>query len=446
MIISDLSSSKEKSIRKLDPWHRSHLPDFMRPNLKNNELDMISLRRARAQLASLSLINIETSNGMTRIHPVTHAWSRDRLKDPESADTWLNALAMLSLSLPNVLEYHPQNETLEPHLESMSKRPSYYHIYKDTFSVQRTFYRIAYVLYRLGNLSAAYEMLQLIPIETDDTWITTRNGQEVQYLQARCVMDLGDLERAKVLLEQVAKVLAYGSEPDVHLQMDVSRTLARICMESGQTAEAIEILERDVESTKKLGAIRDCSRTLLSSQHELGYAYYKIGDLEKARTILEQVVRIDAETLRTENPSRLNSEGLLARIYLKLGDVNEATRILEQVTQTESKHLKPDNPTRLRSEYNLAVCYYKLGRYEESLLLARSIAGFSRNLPAEPIINILICSCLEAIDSEKLDTRDETLQERQNNVEDEHSDMEDGKNAQSKRKLPEHKKKRFLWW
>lgn len=449
VIISDLSPSEEKSIHELDPWHRSHLPTFMRQNLNNNELDMMSLRKARAQLASLSLINIETSNGMTRIHPVTHAWSRDRLKDPESADAWLNALAMLSLSFPDVSKYHPLKRTLQPHLESMLKLPSYYHVYKDIFSVQQTFYRIAYVLYRLRNRSAAYEMLQLIPIKAGDTWIKTRTGQEIQYLQARCVMSLGDLERAKLLLEQVAKAQADNSKTDGHLYMGVQRTLARIYMKSGQTAEAIEILELDVESTTKLGEIGDRSLSLLSSQHELGFAYYKIGDLEKARTILEQVVRIDAETLMAEDPSRLSSEYQLATIYLKLGDVNEATRILEQVTRTRSKHLKPDNPSRLRSEHMLAVCYYTSGKYEESLSLARSIESLTRNLPAEPLankINILICTCIEAIDSEKLSNRDETLQERQKNVEDEFDDMEDGEHAGSKGKLPEHKKKRFLFW
>ena len=97
VVRSDLRPSSEKKIYELDSWHQSHLPTFMRPNFNNNELNIISLRKARAQLASLSLINIETSNGMTRIHPVTDAWSRDRLKDPESADAWLSALAMLSL-------------------------------------------------------------------------------------------------------------------------------------------------------------------------------------------------------------------------------------------------------------------------------------------------------------------------------------------------------------
>lgn len=78
VVIPGTRPSHERRIYLLDLWHRSNLPAFMRPNLYNKKLDMISLRKARAQLASLSLINIDPSKGMTRIHPVTHAWSKDR--------------------------------------------------------------------------------------------------------------------------------------------------------------------------------------------------------------------------------------------------------------------------------------------------------------------------------------------------------------------------------
>ena len=329
----------------------------------------------------------------------------------------------------------------------MLQLPSYYDCYKDNFGVQQAFYRIAHVLCHLGNHSAAYEMVQFIPIKAGDTWIKTRNGQAIQYLQARCVMGLGDLERAKVLLEQVAKVQADTSKTNGYLRMSVQRTLARIYMEFGQTAEAIEIFERDIKSTTKMGEIGDRSLSLLSSQGDLGFAYYKIGDLEKARVTLEQIVRIHAETLKAEDPSRLSSEYQLAHLYLKLGKVNEATRISEQVTQTRSKHLNLDNLSRLRSEHMLAVCYDQSRRYGESLSLARSIEGLTRNLPTDLLANKtdgLIRDCLKAIDPEKLANRGKSLQERQKNVEYEHDDMEDDEDAGSKRKLPEHKKKRFL--
>ena len=121
VVVSDLQPSGEKMICNLDPWHRSSLPTFMRPNLSDNGLDILSLHKARAKLVSLSLINFDTFKVMTRLHPVTHAWSKDRLKDPGSATAWLNALAMLSLSVLTPEKYQPLEQLLQPHFESMAK-------------------------------------------------------------------------------------------------------------------------------------------------------------------------------------------------------------------------------------------------------------------------------------------------------------------------------------
>ena len=136
VIRSHRRKSGEKEIRILDPWHCSNLPTFMRQNLDGNELDVISLRNARNQLESLSLINVDRSNFMTRLHPVTHAWSRDRLKGSKSEAAWLNALAVLSLSLGKAFNYYSLRLTLQPHIESMARRPSYYDKYKAVFSIQ----------------------------------------------------------------------------------------------------------------------------------------------------------------------------------------------------------------------------------------------------------------------------------------------------------------------
>lgn len=248
VIMSHLRPGKEKLIYKLDSWHRSNLPAFMRQKVCSNELNIISLRTARAKLASLSLINIDTPNGITRIHPVTHAWSRDRLKDPESAETWLSALAMLSLSFRKLSSGHPLCYPLKSHLESMVNRPSYYDVYKDAFCVQQSFYRLAYILYLLQNDSAAYEMLQSIPVSTDDTWIKTKNGQAIQLLRAKIAVKRRNFEDVRVLLEQIPKTKVENLEPKDDLQISIQTSIARLYIKiKHDIARGIGILERLVE-------------------------------------------------------------------------------------------------------------------------------------------------------------------------------------------------------
>ena len=373
LLSSHLQPNDDKKIYKLDQWHRSNLPAFMRQTLYNKDLDMISLRKARAKLASLSLINIDTATGMTRIHPVTHAWSRDRLIDPGSADAWLNALAMLSLSSSNLDEDQPLTQPLQPHLESMAKRPTYYDDYKDTFSLQQSFYRLAWILCCLRSDSVAYEMLQLIPIKADDAWIVTSHGQAIQLLQAEILTHLGGYERAKVLLERVIEAQAENSEAENDFRFAVQQTLARIYMSTKQTAEAVKILRRIVEiKTSTSGDVEN--RSLLDSQYELGVAYSLNGDLGDAKTILEHVVQVETEISKSESMSRLTSESQLARVYLELGDKVEATRMLKQVAQIRSEILRPGNPDRLQSEYMLAYCYYDSGKYEEAIRIFKQVA------------------------------------------------------------------------
>ena len=483
LIFPHLRRSDEKMIYKLGQWHRSNLPAFMRQTLYNKDLDMISLRKARAKLASLSLINIDTATGMTRIHPVTHAWSRDRLVDPGSADAWLNALAMLSLSFQNLAEDQPLAQPLQPHLESMAKRPTYYDDYKDTFSFQQSFYRLASILYYSRSDSAAYEMLQLIPIKADDAWIVTSHGQAIQLLQAQILTHLGGYERAKVLLERVIEAQAENLEAKNEFRLAAQGNLARIYQITKQTAEAVKIFRRIVEiKTSTSGDVEN--RSLLGSQYALGVAYSLNGDLGDARTILEHVVQVETKISKSESTSRLASESQLARVYLRLGDRVEATRmskqvaqirseilrpgnpdrlrseymlaccyyesgkyeeamrIIKQVAQTQSIILKPDNPSRLRSEHMLGRCYRELGKYEESLRLARSIEHLVRNIPREPLADwntALIHVCLEGIKLEQTsdgdegwaesqkETEDGAQNEDRDEIEDEHDDkVEDG--------------------
>ena len=439
LVMSHLQPSDEKMIYWLDKWHRSNLPTFMRQNLYDDELDMISLRTARAKLASLSLINIDMSNGITRVHPVTHAWSRDRLKDSESARAWLSALAMLSLTIPRPDHYRPLIYQLQPHLESMVKCPSYYDVYKDAFGIQQSFYRLATVLFYSHSYSAAREMLQLIPGNIDSTWIKTRNGQAIQLLQAEISMQRGDLEEAGALLDQIAIPNVEKLEHKNYIQMDILQVVARFYIRNGhEIARVIPILERLVGLRGRKIGDADNDYILLGLQYDLAVAHQMTGDLRKAKVILEQVVQTGTKTRKAEDISQLASEHDLALVCLELGDTIEATRILEQVTQKKSILLQPNNPHRLHSEHILAKCYYKSGRYEESLRLARSIERPAQNHPDYPLadrVTRLIRKCLKANELKQSFKGYKSPQEGEEETEDE--DESPGSRRGKRRRLRE---------
>ena len=408
---TDQRPSDEQSIWMLNPWHRSNLPTFMRLNLDGNELDIISLRNARTQLESLSLINVDRSKFMTRLHPVTHAWSRDRLKGAKSEDAWLNALAVLSLSLNSRSTNYSLEQMLQPHIQrfsyqcipkgrkadrgpSMAKPPSYYDKYKAFSSIHRSFYRLAHHLASASNPALAYEFLELIPINAAVARIGTLNFQQIQLLRALCATDFGNFKKAEELLHQASKPHGEISKAEDEVERNILLALAQAYTRQERRAEAAEIL-------KRFKVVEADQRFL----ENLASICFELGDRKGAKHAMEQAVLMNQEQYNVDNRLRLDSECKLARMYLESGDTVEATRIFEQVMQTLEKILKPTNSKRLQTAHNLASCYYKLRRYKDSLRLARSIQGFVRTVPRFPFADEntkLIRNCLEAIELEKV--------------------------------------------
>lgn len=402
-----VTTDQRTNIWVLDRWHLTNLPTFMRQNLDGNDLDIIRFRSARSQLESLSLINVDRSNFITRLHPVTHAWSRDRLKDFESEAAWLNALAVLSLSLGNKWHIYRSSPMLQTHVASMAKRPSYYDKYKAIFSIHKSFFRLANYLFIVQNPAVAYEMVQLIPINADDVRIGSSNFREIQLLLAKCAIHLNDPKKAEELLKQASN--PHGEVPTAKdgLQADILLTLARAYTIQERRAEAFKILKR--LSPFEMEISEAGPRAL----ETLALAYFEMRDFQKAKSILEHIVSMKQEEYNVDDLSPLNSKCTLALVYRELGDTTEAIMILERVAQTQAKFLKPNNAQRLETESILAGCYYDLGRYTDSLRLAESIRGFLRNSPGYPLADwntTLIQICLEAIELEKASDKDESPQ------------------------------------
>jgi hypothetical protein len=73
--------------------------------------------------------------------------------------------------------------------------------------------------------------------------------------------------------------------------------------------------------------------------------------------LLEQVVKIEEQTLTEDYPSRLASQHELAGAYQANGQVKKAVLLLEQVVKIEDQTLTEDYPSRLAPQHALAGAY-----------------------------------------------------------------------------------------
>lgn len=328
----------EEYIQLLAPWHVSHLPNFLQRNLHNDNLDKMRLRKARSLLASLSLVVFDSANGTTRMHPVSHFWSRDRLQKPEERmNAGLNGLSVLSLSIedPFTVDVSPLVSQLQPHIESIAHSLKEWDTHRCNFHFQQSVYRLSWVLYKLKCESGLFRLLQFIPVQLNESWIRTENGQKIQKLHGICMFEFRDANKAVTLLEILNE--------------------ARVNTLAAEDSKCLE------------------------SQHELAKAYLKIEKTAKAVELLERIVHTRTETLYPEHEDLLHSQHELARAYLHIGETTKAISLLETVVEIKERTLRIDHPSRMTSIYVLAQCHHAAGNYERALELARSIENVVQN-------------------------------------------------------------------
>ena len=418
----------EEDIYYLSPWHVSHLPTFMRKNAHNIDLNKICLRQARSLLASLSLVTFDSARDTTRMHPVSHFWSKDRLQKPEEpTKAGLNGLSVLSLSIrdPYTSDISPLKSQLQPHIESIAFNLMSWDFHKDKFPIQQSVYRLGWVMYLLSCDSALFELLQIIPVQADEFWIRSENGQNTQDLHGRSMCKYGDANEAVILLERVyeARRQTLGAEDpkclysqhqlaQAYLKIEDTKKalellerivhtrngtlspenpdllahqheLARAYLKTGETDKAIVLLESGVEIRTK--TLRPENRERLVSQHELARAYLQIKETTKAIALLESVVEIRTRTLRPEHSSRLTSQHELARAYLRTKETAKAIALLEIVVEIQARTLRADHPDRVCSIFILAQCHWQARSYERALELAKSIEHVAQNRPGQAL-------------------------------------------------------------
>ena len=375
----DVQPYKEEQIDDLSPWHRSHLPSFMRQG-SSEDLDMISLREAQSMLASLSIVVLDLPAHTTSMHPVTHMWARDRLeKEKNREKTWLGALSVLCCSIES--PYHQPEALwvqLQPHIELIKNPAPGEYLHSNEFHLHQSFFRLSWVLYKLRADKAVIEMLQACFIEADQSWTQFTYGINIQRLYGRCLTNNGNVREATKILERVVKAREKLAEDDPD-RLVAQHELAVTYKDNGQIDKAIKLLEHIVKIEEKLPE-DDLDR--LTSQHELAATYRINEQVDKAIKLLEHIVKIKKEKLTEDDPDRLASQHELAVTYRENGQIDKAIKLLEHIVKIEEK-LAEDHPHRLVSQHELALTYQDNGQNDKAIKLLEHVVKIRKEKLAE---------------------------------------------------------------
>ena len=348
------SSVKAKGIDKFSSDHILQLPSFMVP--EDDAWNPFRLTEASSLLLSLSLVtrhNLDSYSGLS-MHPLTHAWAKDRQNSERQGTAWIAAGCVLGFSRSNTHIWQTQERRLLPHVLS----------YLD-IKVNKAFGLaskavVTPIVLKCG--SALLDMRQDSRLGQliQDTFL--EHGQNpdepsneflpLYDLQARSLMNLGMDIEAVALLEQVVKIretTLAETHPD---RLASQHALAGAYEANGQVVEAVALLEQVVKIQETTLAETHPDR--LASQHELARVYEANGQVIEAVALLEQVIKIQETTLAETHPDRLASQHALAGAYEANGQVVEAIALLEQVVKIKQLKLAISHPSRVVSENALS--------------------------------------------------------------------------------------------
>ena len=328
--------------------------------------DILSLRQACNILTSLSLITVNQNNKIISMHPLAHAWAKDRMGQRHKDRAWACAAATLSLSIEERSDFRDFFPSLQPHIEVCFDLcpDSCFEVYP-VLEVCQMLYWMSWLLCRLNNYDKAEQIMRIIIEKIGHIFAPNSPDMlDLQYSLTCNLIGLGKLDDAIEMLKQKLKVESVILGPEHPARLNSQKVLAKAYSKIGQPARAVEIFE---EVTKiEQNTLNPGNPGLLASQHGLGYVYAEMGQYERAAEILEKVVKIQQTTLSPENQGLLASQHDLGCTYADMGQHKRAAEILEKVVKIQQTTLSPENPGLLLSQHILGRAYTGMGQHERA--------------------------------------------------------------------------------
>jgi tetratricopeptide (TPR) repeat protein len=367
----------------ISQWHVSQLPPFI--ETEEEEWDSFRVVEASHLLISLALIVGNNQHGsMTMsIHALTHAWMRDRQNKQDQNQAWLSTGSIIALSDFHTDLWRVHERQLRPHIHSyLDQSGTMISSCGLQLMIVQIVVRCGWLLHQMRDdarlfnlLQSFFKQLSVSPTAPSKEWLSLYD------LMARNLLNMGKIEEAVQLLEQMVKAQEQSLAEDHPDQLASQHELAVAYKANGQVREAVRLLEQVVKIREQSLAEDHPSR--LTSQHALAVAYEANGQVREAVQLLEQVVKIREQSLAEDHPSRLTSQHALAGAYKANGQVREAVRLLEQVVKIREQSLAGEHPDRLASQHELAGAYQANGQVREAVRLLEQVVKIEEQSLAE---------------------------------------------------------------
>lgn len=352
---------------RLTAWHVAQLPDLVR-----NERDEVKFRitEAVSRLESLALVRTEQSGRAWKsvsMHPLVHGWAGDRQSQQEIKAVLRMTECIVALSYWALGDWRPYYIQLMPHLKQLVA--SDVDLVDDAAQsrcVLQVCVQIAWIYHWMDFDRDMYEFTSRIfhrqGLHDQEPTVDLR---ELYHVFAVAIDVHGSYPaqaiRVREAIERLDQKTLDENDSD---RLKNLRNLGEAYQKDGQANKAVALLEKVVKAEEELGEEHD---DLLRAQNGLASSMCDGGQIKEGIALLEKVVKIRQRLDPEDNPDRLASQHELAVAYLQDGQIAEATLRLEEVARIEAQTLGEEHPSTAMTQNWLGDAYEQAGRLTDAI-------------------------------------------------------------------------------
>jgi tetratricopeptide (TPR) repeat protein len=326
--------------------------------------DNFIFREGLQVLMSFSLIKQGPPNGVYNMHPLVHAWSRDRMTLSEKQTYSSMACGTLSRSLNHGRRQRYEfRRVLASHVRAnlgmIEKDQTTINYLDDAYS------KFGLLLQEQGYLSEA-KKLQFQVLELRNRVLGVKHPDTIWAMANLAVTyrKLGEYTEAEKLETQVvnARNRIFKAE-----HSDTIRAMANLAvtyrkLEKYTKAEKLEIQVLDARN-RKLGVEHPDTIWAMAN---LAVTYRNAGKYTEAEKLEIQVLDARNRILGAQHSHTIGAMVNLAATYRNLEKYTEAEKLEIQVLDVRNRKLGVEHPDTIWAMANLAVTYRNAGKYTKA--------------------------------------------------------------------------------
>jgi tetratricopeptide (TPR) repeat protein len=244
----------------------------------------------------------------------------------------------------------------DPQLHSLTE-----HIRNETFPHEKGWYRLGYLLIKLGQFVKAQQVCEVMLAQTSDEL----ERANIYHMLGWIKDDQGEYAEAITFYEKSIEINHNILSP-THSDLAASYSnIGLVYDKMGNYLKALSSHEKTLEIYQK--TLPPYHPDLATAYNNIGLVYDKMDNYLRALSYHEKAIEICQKTLPPYHPSLAICYGNIGLVYNNMGEYSKALSYHEKALAIRHKTLPSNHPSFAASYNNIGMVYEKIGEYSKAL-------------------------------------------------------------------------------